>query len=311
VRLGEWSCCRRWAELEYRPKAFQFLWHNPNLAPRPVQFGASYDEVWAGGLDEIFPTDAPYLHGSERFPDHGEFWSIEWQYELMREADAVVLHLWSVGPVTRTRFDKWIRIPAADSTIQIRYRIVNPGAAFPFLFKLHPALQVNQQSRIVLPRCRFQPDTEFSTWFSAPTPAFAWPKGQRSDGSSVDLRRVWPAEVRVTLFGCATELEDGFCGMIYPDKKVALGFAFPRDTLPMCWIFASYGGFLGHHVVVLEPCTADCWRLEQRVENGSDRHLAAGDAFETAVSVVALETEHEDALSRTLQSIHAGDSSGG
>ncbi len=177
-------------ELEYRPKAFQFLWHNSNLAPRPVRFGTAYDEVWSGGWDEIFPTDAPYVHRGVRFPDHGEFWSIQWGYELLHEANTVILHLWSVGPVTRARFDKWIRIPATDSTIQIRYRIVNQGAAFPFLFKLHPALQVNEHSRIVLPRCQFKPDPEFSTWFPVPAPAFAWPCGQKPDGSSVDLRRV-------------------------------------------------------------------------------------------------------------------------
>jgi len=295
-------------ELEYRPKAFQFLWHDPNLVPRPVPFAAGYDAVWSGGWDDIFPTDAPYTQCGRQFPDHGEFWSIEWQYELLREADAVILHLWSVGPVTKTRFDKWIRIPATDSTIQIRYRIMNEGTAFPFLFKLHPALQVNEHTRIVLPRCQFVPDSEFSTWFPAPAQACSWPYAQKPDGSSVDLRKVWPAEAEATLFGCASELEHGYCGVIYPNKKVAFGLAFPRDQLPCCWIFASYGGFQGHQVVVLEPCTANQWRLDQCIENGSARHLAAGEAFETDVSVVALEMDHEDALSRTLQSIHADDS---
>lgn len=298
-------------ELEYRPKAFQFLWHNPNLVPRPVELGAAYDEVWSGGWDDIFPTDAPYMHRGERFPDHGEFWSIEWQYEVLREGDGVVLHLWSVGPVTRARFDKWIRVPAADSTLRFRYRIVNPGAALPFLFKLHPALQVNEHSRIVLPRCRFRPDSEYSTWFPAPTPAFAWPNGQKSDGSSVDLRTVWPAGARATLFGCATELEDGFCGMIYPDKKVAFGLAFPREQLPCCWIFASYGGFLGHQVVVLEPCTTDHWRLGQCVESGSAPNLTTGKDFDVNVNVVAVETDQEDALSQKLQSVCACDAGGG
>ena len=298
-------------ELEYRPKAVQFLWHNPSLRPQSVRFGAGYDEVWSGGWDEIFPTDAPYLHGADRFPDHGEFWSIGWGYEVLHEADAVILHLWSVGPVTRVRFDKWIRIPATDSRLQICYRIVNPRAGFPFLFKLHPALQVNEHSRIVLPRCRFKPDNEFSTWFPAPAPAFTWPCGQKTDGSSVDLRKVEPPESAATLFGYASDLGHGYCGMIYPDKTVALGLAFPRDQLPSCWIFASYGGFQGHHVVVLEPCTAGHWRLEQGVENGSARRLAAGEAFEAAVSVIAVETDQEDALSQALQSIHAGDSCGG
>jgi len=294
-------------ELEYRPKAFQFLWHNPKLAPRAVAFGAGYDDAWSGGWDDVFPTDAPYVHGREQLPDHGEFWSVKWQYEVVREANDVVLHLWSVGPVTRARFDKWIRIPAEDVTLQMRYRIVNPAASLPFLFKLHPALRITDRSRIILPRCRFTPDSEFSTWFPSMAQPLRWPYARKADGSSVDLRKVETREPGVTLFGYADELEHGYCGLIHPEQEIAFGLAFPREVLPYCWMFASYGGFQGHNVLVLEPCTANYWRLEECVKNGSARTLGTGEAFETVVSIVAVEMDREDELARVLQSVSAGD----
>ncbi len=289
-------------ELEYRPKAFQFLWHNPRRAPRPVTFGSGYDEVWSGGWDEIFPTDALHVHGSKRLPDHGEFWSVEWQYEVLREGTDVVLHLWSTGQVTKTRFDKWIRIPAAGASLQIRYRIVNTGESFPFLFKLHPALKITDRSRIALPRCRFTPDSEYSTWFPSPGKSFAWPHARKGDGTAVDLRKVEAPESGATLFGCADDLEHGYCGLIHPEQDIALGFTFQREVLPYCWMFASYGAFQDHHVVVLEPCTANCWRLENGLKNSSCRELENSEAFETAVSVTVVETEREEELSRVLAS---------
>ena len=99
--------------------------------------------------------------------------------------------------------------------------------------------------------------------------------------------------------------------MIYPDKKIALGFAFPRDSLRACWIFAGYGGFLGDQVVVLEPCTADHWRLGQCVESGSTPNLTTGKDFDVNVNVVALETDQENVFSQKLQSICASDAGGG
>jgi Aldose 1-epimerase len=283
-------------ELKYRPKDFQFLWHNPKLPPRPVEFGAAYDDVWQGGWEELFPTDAPSVQNNKQFPDHGEMWSIEWKHEIIEQAQSVTLHLSSVGPTTGASFEKWITLASEDSKIDIRYRITNPRDAVPFLFKLHPALNVNEHSRIILPPCRFEPDTEFSTWFTAPTKRFQWPHAIKTDGAAVDLSHVQSPQSNAIVFGYAVDLQDGYCGMIYPDKNLAFGLSFPREPFPSCWIFASYGGFLGHHVVVLEPCTSRHWRLERCMENSSVRWLPQGEVFEVAVSVAACETSEEEKL---------------
>jgi hypothetical protein len=37
----------------------EFLWHNAQLQPGQVPFGATYDDNFFGGWDEVFPNDVP------------------------------------------------------------------------------------------------------------------------------------------------------------------------------------------------------------------------------------------------------------
>lgn len=292
-------------ELEYRPRGIQFLWQNPRVPPRPVPFGATYDDVWVGGWDDIFPTDAPFNHRGDHFPDHGELWNSEWEFECSEQEDAALLHLWTFGHVTPTRIDKWLRVSAFEPRIDIRYRIHHEGEdSFPFLFKLHPALSVDEHCRIVLPACRFIPDAEFSTWFGGDPAAFNWPHATTRDGSPVDLRQVCPPASKAVLFGYAVDLSAGWCGIVRARDNLGLGLVFPRDVLKSCWIFSSYGGFRNHQVVVLEPSTGHPWRLEEEIANDTARTLEGRASFEVAATVMCVETGSESELAGALQRVN-------
>ena len=38
--------------------------------------GRRYDDVWAGGWEELFPNDAPGRFEGRELPDHGEWWAV-------------------------------------------------------------------------------------------------------------------------------------------------------------------------------------------------------------------------------------------
>src|SRR5205823_4341209 len=180
-------------------------------------------------------------------------------------------------------------------------RIRNGGRKFPFLFKLHPAFQVNRGSRIILPACRFTSDKEFSTWFRSADQRFSWPNARKDDGSMVDLADIPAPGCGAMLFGYAGNLEHGYCGLMHRQQHLGVGLAFATDVLRFCWIFASYGGWQGQEVVVLEPCTTDCWRLERGIQNGSVREIQPGEVFETVISILAVETDSENELRGRLE----------
>jgi hypothetical protein len=67
----------------------QFLWQNPRIQPTKVQFAAGYDDQFFGGWDELFPNDVPEALRGEEFPDHGETWTLAWQWDLAQAVGSV------------------------------------------------------------------------------------------------------------------------------------------------------------------------------------------------------------------------------
>src|SRR5688500_19902664 len=46
-------------ELLDRARGRQWIWHREDVPLAASAAGASYDDVWAGGWEELFPNDAP------------------------------------------------------------------------------------------------------------------------------------------------------------------------------------------------------------------------------------------------------------
>ena len=46
-------------ELEDRIRGRQWIWHREDVPLKASPIGAVYDDVWAGGWEELFPNDAP------------------------------------------------------------------------------------------------------------------------------------------------------------------------------------------------------------------------------------------------------------
>src|SRR5919199_616506 len=69
-------------QLTYKPKGKDLLWHNPRLKPRKLPFHSIYDDTFFGGWDELYPNDTPEELNGEAEPDHGEIWTLPWEYAI-------------------------------------------------------------------------------------------------------------------------------------------------------------------------------------------------------------------------------------
>ena len=56
-----------------------------------------------------------------------------------------------------------------------------------------------------------------------------------------------------------------------------------------CWIFASYGGWREHEVVVLEPCTGYPVSVQDGVAAGTHQILEPGSCVETELTALVLD----------------------
>ncbi len=277
---------RLW-ELHHKPSDFQFLWHHPRIAPRPVPFGSNYDNHWFGGWDELFPNDAPCTVEGEELPDHGEVWSIPWEYDVPssdRRCEEVRLILRCETLITACQLEKELVLRAGEPNLTVLYRLANPtGKSVPFLWKLHLALKVEPLSRIQLPPCTVIPEPAFCSRFASEPAMFPWPFAPALDGGQVDLRVVPEPTAAATDFFYALGLADGWFALCHPNRQLRLAVRFPKEVFSTVWVFATYGGWRDLYALILEPCTAYPYLLDEAIRQGTASVLRAGERVEALV----------------------------
>jgi hypothetical protein len=270
-------------QITYLPLGTDLLWNNPRIAPARHAVHARYDDVWSGGWDELFPNDEETVIGDERYPDHGELWSGVWQAEPFTNADEVGVKLRFQTPVSAVSIEKTIALRPGAARIHFTHCFKNLGSvAFPFLWKLHPALNVTSEHRIDFPAMRVVREPAFPGTLAEAPLEFAWPNA-RIGNQQIDLRRVPHQDKRQTHFFYGAEMESGWCALTNTATRLSCGLRFDPAIFPSCWLFASYGGWRNYNVAVLEPCTGYPLNFEALVAAGRQRVLEPGELLSTKV----------------------------
>jgi hypothetical protein len=286
-------------QITYKPLGTDILWNNPRIRPRRHTIHTPYDDVWSGGWDELFPVDEEARILGERYPDHGELWTGQWDAEPFSSKDEVGVVLRFQTPISCIAFEKTIFLRRSHSMVFCTHRLTNSGpVAFPFLWKLHPAFNVTDQHRIDFPAMQVVREPAFPGTLEAAPLQFAWPYAKMPTGE-IDLRRVPERTVRQLYFFYGTAMRDGWCAITDTSTGLSCGLHFDPAVFRSCWLFASYGGWRDYHVAVLEPCTGYPLNLESLMAAGRQKILEPGEAFSTDVFL----TVQQDIYS--VSAIHA------
>src|SRR5437588_10846620 len=85
-------------------------------------------------------------------PEHGEIWTLPWEWALENWTESeATLHLWVETPISASRVEKWLTLRAGEPRLTIHYKLSNLGHIDQtFLWKLHPAMAVDEHCRIEL-----------------------------------------------------------------------------------------------------------------------------------------------------------------
>lgn len=260
------------------------LWHNPGIAPRSVPFGSAYDDNFLGGWDELFPNDEPEVIGGDTYPDHGELWASPWAWSLDPTTDGTAgATLTCKTPISNCSFEKRIVLEPGEAAITVDLNLVNNSRrALPFLWKQHVAVPADSPATIGLP-----PSTVYVEDFGTPRArprerSYLWPEMVAADGAAQDMSRTLPPQSQVAEFQYATGLSEGWCSLTKADGT-GIRLNFDPVVFPACWTFASYGGWRGHEVVILEPCTGHPLSVADGLAAGTHRVLAPGEVVRTSV----------------------------
>lgn len=199
------------------------------------------------------------------------------------------MHLWVETPICSSRVDKWITLATGEPVIRFKHRIENTGRrAFPFMWKLHAAMAVDERSRIDMGAEGMLADAFGSPRQGAVQKAYTWPYMDDEAGVRHDIRRVLPADSLVSELHYATAMREGWCAVTHK-QGWGFGLAFDKEVFRSCWLFASYGGWRNLNTVIIEPCTGYPVSLQEGAGNDTHQTLGPGETLTCEVTAVVYE----------------------
>lgn len=241
----------------------EWVWHPPEHKVEPSRSlpqGASFDENWTGGWDDIFPSDAPDPFQGQAMYDHGEVWSQAWRV-LESSSQGITMRVDCESlPLT---LEKTIVMDPETPTCRFTHKIYNRSEKQQaFLFKQHPAIAIDEGDELIMPACDLQPvDLDFSRIAGlAETTRYPYVLDAMGELTPIDHMLAKNSQKREFLY--AKNLEGGFCGIRNHASQTELLFTFDPRQFPYVWIFTSFSGFRDHYVLILEPCTNIPFDLE-------------------------------------------------
>ncbi len=273
-------------ELEDRVRGRQWIWHREGVPLAASAPGAVYDEVWAGGWEELFPNDAPGHLEGRALPDHGEWWTMAWRPVQSGSGPEARLRLSATSRILHADCSKEFVLLGDAPELTVSYRIRNrePGPVH-FLFKQHLPVSITPSCRLVLPGGHVSAvDASFGNLLPGPGP-FDWPSASGADGRTTDLRVIPQRSSKAREFVYVRDLPAPWCAVDDGERRASIRLGFEAQALPFVWLFLSYGGWRDTYTAVLEPCTNLPKDLAEAVRLGQSARLGPGEEFSTSVTI--------------------------
>ena len=226
----------------------------------PLDLSAGFDAHWAGGWEEVFPSDAPGEFNGYKLYDHGEVWRRIWTHEPKPDdlSESFFLKCETYPAMIRKRF----QLHPAKAELSINYVIENLSeAALPFIFKLHPAINIEPQDRFHVPDSQMEPVALGFSRILGVEKKSIFPYGESASGEVVSINEVLPNDGFKREFVRIDGFKTGNCSVMNTRTSKELSIHFDNKILPYVWLFQSYGGFENHYVAMLEPTNAGHYDL--------------------------------------------------
>ncbi len=261
--------------LLWKPSGREFLWRQPGRELRQPVYGAAFDAFDISGWDECFPSIGEVHYPDDPWkgivvPDHGELWSLPWQWAWTASTLRMWVHSIRFGYHFERSFDF-----SADDRIAIHYRVTNP-TSFPLkaLWSMHPFFAVSSSSRVLLPKgagvvIELSKDERVGPYLSR----HPWPKAQVSSGTTMDLSMMGPRQQGHVEKLFSTPLREGWSALYDTSTEDFLVFTFDPKQIPFMGICQIRDGWPlegeSAYTTILEPCSGWPDRLDVAIERGA------------------------------------------
>lgn len=245
----------------------EYLIQSPSKEFVRSAYASNFAEGDVSGFDEIFPSIESCFYPLEPWegvsvPDHGEVWSLPWQYNVLNNSIVLRVH----GVRFPYRLEKKIEF-LREQCFRITYKAENlSDFDFPFIWTPHMLLQCEADSVIVLPdsvknvisTCSV--DNKLGKFGTMHT----WPI-TRINEEAYDISQVYPKYPgKCEKYYAMGNVLEGWCALHNKGTGSCVGLSYPIDKVPYLGIWE--GIMNGRFVTALEPCTGDLDSLDTAVQ---------------------------------------------
>ena len=246
------------ASIIYKPLNYEALWQNPGKKYKKTNYGDPYPAGEFSGFDEMFPSisrcfyENPPWAGAE-IPDHGEVWTIPWQYSI--EKDHVALEVRGV----KLPYKLSKKVSLEDNSIHIEYEAANlSDNDMDFIWAAHPLFNTSKGMEFIVPPgmnkiVNAVPGKRLADYGKA----YDFPIAQLADGSKFNLAVVPEKnDFGYQKYYFLGKVTQGWCILYDPAKKLNIGMSFPKEKVPYLGMWLNEGGWDGQYNIAPEPATA-------------------------------------------------------
>lgn len=274
------------ASVYNKPKAFELLFQNKEETYKKANIYDSFEKFDASGFDDAFPSiDQGMVKVGEalvKYPDHGEIWSMKFQYET--EGEKLILSCSS--SILSYNYIKVLSLK--DGVLKIRYEITNHGAAdIPCLWAMHCLIRCEEDMRLIFPGGTQEVRNVFgSRHLGKLDKIHPYPVTVSEDGNSFYLDRIFPeAANKCEKYYVNGEVSEGVAGAYYPGKDVNYRVYFDREKLPYLGFWLTEGGFRGDYNCAMEPANGFYDSIDIAVREKAIYILKAGGKLEFELKI--------------------------
>jgi hypothetical protein len=136
------------------------------------------------------------------------------------------------------------------------------------LWKLHPALAINESCSIEIPASKGIIDPRYRHLFSENSAEYNWPNAIGRDEKRLNISRIPPATQHSCSLHYVTDLQEGAVKFRNPRDNLDVTFKFPKEIFTSVWLFLAYGGYRSLYTAVIEPSTSYPYDLGQAIKEG-------------------------------------------
>jgi hypothetical protein len=240
-----------------------------------AKVGDSFEAYDISGWDECFPTIGEVVYPEAPWqgvtvPDHGELWSLPWQWS----DEGGALRMWTYGVRFGYRFERTFRF-TSEGRVVIDY-VVENLTPFPFktLWSMHPFFVDTPGNQVLLPAgVRVRVEVAGGERLGAFLAEHPWPVTVDRLGTTIDLSRAEPPDERFMAKLFTTPLAEGWAALIDENDGHFLAFTFDPTVVPFVGLALMRGGWPesgeASRSVILEPCSGWPDRLDLAITRGA------------------------------------------